>query len=186
MNKTAIIAVVAVLGGGVAYYLYSRPEKGDKAAFLRFMKAIAPEIERKYGIRQNITIDQAALESDFGQSGLAKGGFNLYGIKVSKAWAAEGKPTWTGMTQEFVKNYLGFEAPINIKDAFKKYKSWRESVYDWADLISGKYKTAYAQAKAGDLLGYGKAIYSTGYSTHPQYATLLAKTDNDIAAMNRA
>lgn len=183
MNKTAIIAIIAAGGGLAAYYLYARPEKGDKAAFLRYMRAIAPEIERKYGIAQNITIDQAALESGFGQSGLAKGGFNLYGIKVSKAWAAAGKPVWTGRTQEFVKNYLGIETPIDIKDAFKKYSSWRESVYDWAELISGKYKTAYSYAKAGDLLGYGNAIHKTGYSTHPLYASLLAETDNQIAMM---
>jgi flagellum-specific peptidoglycan hydrolase FlgJ len=172
-----VVAVLALVGAIVAY----RAKKRTKADFLAFIRGIAPEIEARYGIKPEITIDQAALESGYGQSGLAQEGNNLYGIKASKDWLAAGKPLWTGRTQEFV----GGKA-IDITDAFKKYGSWRASVLDWAELISGKYKTAYAAAKRGDLLAYGTAIYQTGYSTHPDYRTLLAKTSNEIAAIRTA
>lgn len=183
MNKTATIAILAGSAGLLAWYLSRPKEGGTEADFLAYMRAIAPEIERKYGIKQNITVDQAALESDLGQSGLAKGGLNLYGIKVSKAWAAANKPVWTGRTEEFLNNYLGIPTSTMITDGFKKYQSWRESVYDWADLISGIYKTAYTQAKSGDLTAYGNAIYKTGYSTHPRYAALLEDMNKRISAM---
>ena len=174
-----------LLGGGVALVvalLFYKAKKASKAEFLAFMKAVAPDIEARYGIKPIITITQASLESDFGQSGLAVYGKNLYGLKVSSQWLADGKPTWSGMTQEF---FGGSLTPTNIKDTFKKYPSWRASVFDWAELISGPYKTAYKYARAGDLLSYGTAIYETGYSTHPAYRTLLAQTNNDIAKMER-
>ena len=176
-----------LFGGGLALVvaLFSyKAKKASKAEFLAFMEGIAPEIEERYGIKPVITITQASLESDFGQSGLATGGLNLYGIKVSSQWLADKKPVWTGVTSEFVKK-LGIDTEIKITDAFKKYPSWRASVFDWAELISGKYKTAYKHAQTGDLLAYGSAIYNTGYSTHPDYRGLLASTANDIATMER-
>ena len=75
--------------------------------------------------------------------------------------------------------------PTKIRDTFKAYPSWRASVLDWAELISGPYKTAYRYAQAGDLIGYGNAIVNTGYSTDPYYPTLLAQTANDIDTMQR-
>ena len=176
-----------LFAGGLALVvalLFYKAKKASKAEFLAFMEGIAPEIEERYGIMPIITVTQASLESDFGQSGLAVDGKNLYGLKVSSQWLADGKPTWSGVTSEFVKK-LGIDTEIKITDTFKKYGSWRASVLDWAELISGPYKTAYRYAQTGDLLGYGSAIYNTGYSTHPDYRGLLASTANDSATMER-
>lgn len=162
MNRTALLALALAL---LVVYYFNRPESGSKADFMAQIRALAPGIEARYGIKQNITIAQASLESDFGQSKLASEGKNLFGIKVTDSWDGM---VWTGATQEFVNG-----SPITIQDTFKAYPSWRDSVEDWAKLISGPYKTAYKYAQVGDLAGYGQALYNTGYSTHPQYASLL-------------
>lgn len=186
MSKNAKIAILAGFGLLVALAIAYKARKRSQSEFVAFMKSIAPEIEDRYGIKPNITITQGSLESGFGQSGLASDGLNIYGIKVSKEWARDGLPVWTGLTQEFVNKVKGVALPlatpqaVTIKDSFKKYGSWRQSVLDWAELISGKYKTAYGFAKAGDLVGYGNAIYNTGYSTHPGYASLLQKTEKEL------
>lgn len=157
-----------------------RPEKQVaghiQKAFVAAMLRYAPEIERLYGIKPVVWISQAALESSFGTSGLALQGKNLFGIKVSRAWEAAGKPVWEGRTEEFVGGKY-----ILIKDKFKKYSSWKESIYDYAELISKVYKTAYGYAVRGDVAGFGRAIVATGYSTHPQYAALLVDTSRFVA-----
>jgi flagellum-specific peptidoglycan hydrolase FlgJ len=145
-------------------------------AFLNSVNKYSADIEKIYGIKPVILLSQASLESGFGTSGLARNGMNLFGIKVSKQWEKDGKPVWTGVTHEFVN---GVE--ITITDKFKKYGSWKESIYDWAELISGIYKTAYGFAKTGNVASYGQAIVNTGYSTHPQYASLLTKVASQIA-----
>lgn len=147
-----------------------------KQAFINSISKYTAEIEKIYGIKPIILLSQASLESGFGTSALARNGMNLFGIKVSKAWKAENKPVWTGVTHEFVNG-----KEITIKDDFKKYGSWKESIYDWAELISKVYKTAYGFSKTGDVPNYGQAIVNTGYSTHPQYASLLKDTASQIA-----
>jgi len=147
-----------------------------KKAFVAAMLRYAPEIERLYGIKPVVWISQAALESSFGTSGLAQQGKNLFGIKVSRAWEAAGKPIWTGQTEEFVGGRY-----ILIKERFKKYSTWKESIYDYAELISKVYKTAYGYAVRGDVAGFGRAIVATGYSTHPQYASLLVDASRFVA-----
>lgn len=145
-------------------------------AFVNSVLKYAPDIKAKYGIQPAILVSQAALESGYGTSGLTRQANNLFGMKPSKAWLADKKPLWTGMTTEFIN---GVQTPV--KDSFKKYGSWKESIYDWAELISKTYKTAYGYAKAGDVTGYGQAIVDFGYSTHPQYASLITGEFRKIA-----
>ena len=147
-----------------------------KQAFINSIAKYAPEIESKYGIKPIILLSQASLESGWGTSGLARNGMNLFGVKESKAWKAANKPVWTGVTHEFVNG-----KEITITDRFKKFSSWKDSIYDWAELISSNYKTPLAYAKIGDVKSYGQAIYTTGYSTHPLYASLLADVSSQIA-----
>jgi flagellum-specific peptidoglycan hydrolase FlgJ len=145
-------------------------------AFINAINKYSAEIFEKYQIQPAVLLSQAALESGYGTSGLAKNGKNLFGIKESKAWAKAAKPVWTGVTHEFVNG-----KEITITDRFKKYDSWKASIYDWAELISSVYKTAYGYAKAGYITNYGQAIVNTGYSTHPQYASLITGEFKKIA-----
>ena len=52
------------------------------------------------GVLASITIAQAALESGWGESGLAKTGNNLFGIKADSRWPGQ---TLTMNTKEFIK-----------------------------------------------------------------------------------
>ena len=50
--------------------------------FIRTIAPYAQETQEKYGILASLTLGQAALESDFGRSGLAAKYYNLFGIKA--------------------------------------------------------------------------------------------------------
>jgi len=176
----------AFLAGG-AYFLYKklypatlRPEKpttyAQRREFLRKMSPYIGMVERDYGIKGIIFLSQAALESNYGTSGLYKQANNIFGIKATKSWIAAGKPTWSGMTEEFAKG----GGAMLMRDTFRKYDSLEESIRDWASLIKNVYKTAYKYASAGDVFGYGEKIYEFGYSTHPRYAYLLQEKANQI------
>ena len=164
------------------YPLSLRPEKIQsdpvKKSFLNSITIYAADVFKKYGISPIIFLSQASLESNWGASGLARQGKNLFGIKVSAAWEKAGKPVWVGETEELIDGKF-----VKIKDRFKQYASWDESIIDWAELISQKYKTAYSYAKGSDVAAYGQAIVQTGYSTHPRYASLLSGVAADVKKM---
>jgi hypothetical protein len=54
----------------------------NPSEFIMRLTPSAVESQRKLGVPASITIAQAALESGWGESGLARAGNNLFGIKA--------------------------------------------------------------------------------------------------------
>jgi flagellum-specific peptidoglycan hydrolase FlgJ len=135
-----------------------------------FIKAIAPHAQRiqeKYKILASLVIAQACLESNFGISGLAQKGKNLFGIKGSY----NGQSV-TMRTHEFVRG-----KKVWIDDSFRKYPSWYESLEDLAKLyINGvswdrnKYKPIIGET---NYVMACKKVQECGYCTDPNYAAKL-------------
>jgi flagellum-specific peptidoglycan hydrolase FlgJ len=138
-----------------------------------FIAAVAPgavAAQRLYGVPASVTIAQAIDESGWGQSSLAAGSHNLFGIKGSGPAGSVTLPT-----QEFEGGQW-----ITINAQFAAYRNDAESIAGHAALLatSGYYGKAMADradpdAFANDLTGV--------YATDPNYgATLitLMKTYN--------
>jgi flagellum-specific peptidoglycan hydrolase FlgJ len=135
-----------------------------------FIKAIAPyaqRIQEKYKILASLVIAQACLESNFGISGLAQKGKNLFGIKGSY----NGQSV-TMRTHEFVRGNK-----VWIDASFRKYPSWYESLEDLAKLyINGvswdrnKYKPIIGET---NYVMVCKKVQECGYCTDPNYASKL-------------
>lgn len=131
--------------------------------FIRAILPTAQEEEAKTGLKTSITLAQACVESDFGQSTLASKYHNLFGIK-----AYGGVPQVILETQEFVNG-----KEITVKSAFRTYDSWAASIEDHTALfVNGvdwdpnHYKNilsaATYQEAAADL-------QKDGYATDPNY-----------------
>ena len=120
----------------------------------------------KSGILASLTLAQAILESAWGTSGLTRKGNALFGIKAGTAWKG---PTLNCKTFEY---YGG--GRVDIKDNFRAYGSWEESVADHGAFLKGlaRYKAVVGER---DYKKACKAIHAAGYATAPNYADALVK-----------
>jgi flagellum-specific peptidoglycan hydrolase FlgJ len=135
-----------------------------------FIKTIAPyaqRIQEKYNILASLVIAQACLESNFGQSGLAQKGKNLFGIKGSY----NGQSV-TMRTHEYERG-----KKIWIDAPFRKYPSWYESMEDLAKLYTNG--VSWNKNKYRPIIGETnyvmacKKVQECGYCTDPNYAAKL-------------
>ncbi|MBC1779475.1 glucosaminidase domain-containing protein [Listeria booriae] len=135
--------------------------------FINLLAGHAQEIQDQKGILTSITLAQAILESNWGESKLATEGRNLFGIKGEYQ-----KDSVTMPTQEFENNEW-----ITIDAAFRKYPTWFESLDDHAALFlkgTSWDKTKYQGViKAKDYKTAANALQKAGYATDPGYAEKL-------------
>ena len=111
----------------------------------------------QYKIPASITLAQGILESNNGNSELAKYGNNHFGIKCHK-WEGEGI-----YQDDDAKN-----------ECFRKYSSALESFKDHSLFLSkrGRYSFLF-NLKLEDYKGWAKGLKKAGYATNPQYANIL-------------
>ncbi|NNU94851.1 LysM peptidoglycan-binding domain-containing protein [Geobacillus sp. NFOSA3] len=135
--------------------------------FIREIAPFAQRIQEKYNILASLVIAQACLESNFGKSGLAQKGKNLFGIK--------GSYNGQSITMPTTEYRDGKQYKINA--AFRKYPSWYESLEDLAKLyINGvswdrnKYKPIIGET---NYVMACKKVQECGYATDPNYASKL-------------
>lgn len=117
-------------------------------------------------IPASLIIAQAALESNWGTSGLTKKGNNLFGIK-GKGPAG----SCTMPTTEYVKG-----KPIKVDAAFRAYNNWGESISDHAKLILNGVswdRNKYKKVIGVDGKTAAREIQKAGYATDPKYADKL-------------
>lgn len=172
MNKHLIIALAilaVILGGSVVYEKFK-----TRSDFLRALLPDAKKLEELTGIKAAVTLTQAGLESGAG-SELAVKYKNLFGIKVGSSWTG-GSVNMT--TKEEVAGYK-----VTIKDNFRVYPTWLDSMKDWASLLARLYPDAYAAAKKGDIKAFAEGLKhgkAGAYATDSRYPQLLAQVWQSI------
>ncbi|WP_343287920.1 glycoside hydrolase family 73 protein [Turicibacter bilis] len=123
--------------------------------FIESIKAGAIENYELYGILPSITIAQAILESDWGQSDLANQANNLFGIKKGTNWSGE---VMSFETKEGFDEY--------IIDEFRSYPSLNASIIDHGQfLVANSRYTKSGVFEAKTYKTQAKALEEAGYST---------------------
>jgi flagellum-specific peptidoglycan hydrolase FlgJ len=136
------------------------------AEFIEEIGEDARAIGQKNGLYASVMIAQAILESGSGNSGLAKApNYNLFGIKGSY----EGSSVQMATLED---NGSGSMYTITAK--FRKYPSYKESLEDYATLMTGGTQgrsTFYQGAWKANTNSYQEATkYLTGrYATDTRY-----------------
>jgi flagellar rod assembly protein/muramidase FlgJ len=130
-----------------------------------FIATIAPAAKAsaaKTGIPASFVVAQAALESGWGESKLARFGFNLFGVKADKAWKGN---TLTMNTREFLHGEW-----VAVPASWRKYADWLGCLDDHAAFLLGnpRYKIAFNGKRTGE--DFARCIQSCGYATDPDYA----------------
>ena len=136
----------------------------NRGEYINLVKNIAIQQMEKYKIPASITIAQAILESGDGNSDLAKGGKNHFGIKCHG---------WTGD-----KSYHDDDKP---NDCFRNYDNISDSFEDHSKFLKKNsiYDNLF-RLDLNDYKGWAKGLKSAGYATSSKYAdTLISIIERD-------
>lgn len=135
--------------------------------FIKKIGPIAEKVDKSYDLLPSITIAQACLESEYGQSDLAKKYNNLFGVK--------GTNPHTTVTLQTKEHVNGKWKTVNAK--FQIYDSYEASIRAHARLFqkgtsfnSKQYKHVLA---AKNYKKQAKALVQDGYATDPNYSKKL-------------
>ena len=135
----------------------------DRNEFIKTIGEMAKKDMAKTGILASLTIAQACLESNFGQSSLAKApNYNLFGIKGSYDGQSVSMKTW-----EYING-----KNVSINANFRKYPSWQQSIEDHSGLFNrlDRYKNLRGNTDYKDVC---KKVREDGYATDPAYTDKL-------------
>lgn len=135
-----------------------------RAEFIAKVGPMAQKDAKTSKVLASLTIAQAILESNNGNSALTREGNALFGIKATN-WRGK---VWTGKTVE----YYNPNKPTTITAGFRAYDSWQDSISDHSRLITGvsRYHKVVGEK---DYKKACEAIAKAGYATDPQYASKL-------------
>lgn len=126
---------------------------GKYIKFINSIKDSAINNYKEYKILPSITIAQAILESNWGESRLSKEFNNLFGIKAHSSWSGD------SVSVETNENYNTV-----IVDEFRAYESKGDSLKDHAKFLSEnpRYKSIFEKST---YVEQATALESAGYST---------------------
>lgn len=158
---TLIVAFLALL---LSFSAASAQTRQTKEEYINRYKNIAIEHMERYGIPASITMAQGILESDSGNSNLARKSNNHFGIKCKKDWTGE-------------RVYHTDDAP---NECFRKYDSVEDSYLDHAEFLdkSPRYDSLFAYS-ATDYKSWARGLKAAGYATAKDYAERLVRLIED-------
>ncbi len=129
------------------------------------------------GIPASITLAQGCLESDNGNSRLARDAKNHFGIKCHDDW----------------KGRKIYHDDDERNECFRKYKNVEESFTDHSDFLTTKSRYAELfELKPDDYKAWARGLKKAGYATSSKYADHLINIieenqlyDYDLLVLNR-
>jgi LysM repeat protein len=128
--------------------------------YIRTYAPVAKREMRQYGIPASITLAQSILESNFGNSPLAREANNHFGIKCHTGWQGKGY-------------YMNDDA---VNECFRIYDSPEESFRDHSEFLRSRPRYAdLFKLDPKDYKGWARGLQAAGYATNPQYANLLIR-----------
>lgn len=143
----------------------------EKAYIERFAPLAIKEM-RRVGIPASITLAQAVVESNAGQSKLAQKSNNHFGIKC--------KSYWTGLTVQYKDDDFDAKGKL-IESCFRAYGDIESSFRDHSDFLKGsdKYSELFTLDKS-DYKAWAVGLMSSGYATDKTYALKLITVIEDF------
>lgn len=161
-SKYTIIAAILSLFTTISQA--SAQTRQTKEEYIDRYKHIAIDHMERYGIPASITMAQGILESDSGNSNLARKSNNHFGIKCKKDWKGE-------------RVYHDDDAP---NECFRKYDSVEDSYLDHAEFLdnSPRYDSLFAYS-ATDYKSWARGLKAAGYATAKDYAQRLIRLIED-------
>ena len=133
-----------------------------------FIQSLWPHAERAaqdLGVRPEVLLAQAALETGWGQSVIGTAGassHNLFNIKADPSW--DGRRV-SVPTLEYVDGIA-----VKRNDAFRAYDSYEASFNDYVAFLRENPRYGSALRQADDPQAFLQSLQKAGYATDPRYA----------------
>jgi LysM repeat protein len=138
--------------------------QASRESYINRYKDMAVKEMKRTGIPASITLSQAMLESDNGNSPLAKSSNNHFGIKCHSTWTGE----------------RVYKDDDHDNDCFRKYDNVYDSYFDHSELLRTQKRYAFLfDLKSTDYKGWARGLKKAGYATNPDYPNLLIKIIED-------
>ena len=136
----------------------------DAQAFITLIGPAAQASARTTGVPASFTVAQAALESGWGESLLARQAKNLFGVKTDPSWHGE---VLTFNTREFLRGSW-----VTVPAHWRKYSDWQACIDDHAAFL--RQNRSYASCLACTTgAAFAQGVAQAGYATDPEYAAKL-------------
>lgn len=169
----------------------------DQRNFLQRMRSFIPVAEAG-GVPGPVMIAQAAIESNWGDSGLARLGSAYFGAKARPGWTG---PVYSGTTREWVSGhgyvtiagtdriYSSYDEAItngcHPGALFRAYASAEDNIQDYVQFFHRNLRYHVAletYALTRDPRQFARDLARAGYATSPTYAhTLVAFMEQYVA-----
>lgn len=166
-NVSAILSPDTLRKRGVPEYVIKLKEKKCKDYIQRY-RIIAQREEQLYGIPAKIKLAQALLESDAGESRLAKENNNHFGIKC--------------FSKNCIKGHCSNYSDDSHKDFFREFNSVVDSYRAHSFLLIGRRYKHLLKLSMDDLLEWANGIQQAGYSTDINYGDKIIKINKWLVA----
>ena len=132
----------------------------ERKDYIKEYNSLAIKEMKRSGIPASITLAQAMLESDNGNSTLARKANNHFGIKCHSSW----------------KGAKVYHDDDKRNECFRKYKSIYSSYIDHSDFITNNNRYQFLfELSLSDYKAWAKGLQKAGYATSRTYAELLIK-----------
>lgn len=132
--------------------------------YIEMYKELAIREMHRSGIPASITMAQACLESENGNSSLAQKSNNHFGIKCKSDWKGERE----------------YKDDDEKNECFRKYRTIYESYIDHTDYLTQTPRYAYLfKLSNKDYNAWANGLKAAGYATDPNYAARLIKIIED-------
>lgn len=136
-----------------------QPIKSQKYInYIEKYHSIAQEQQQLHGIPASITLAQGLLESQCGESRLAREGNNHFGIKCTG---------WSGDTIRHDDDEL--------QECFRRYLSAEQSYADHSLFLKRKRYTSLFSLSVTDYAAWARTLKKCGYATDPAYPDKLIR-----------
>jgi hypothetical protein len=150
MTKRILLSVIL----SFLLFFVSVSQKLSRSEYIKKYQLLAIDEMGRSGIPASIKMAQACLESNDGNSPMARESNNHFGIKCKGNWSGE-------------KSYYDDDEK---SECFRKYEKAEDSFVDHTNfLISTPRYTSLFQLASTDYVGWAKGLKKAGYATDPAY-----------------
>ncbi|NEQ48851.1 MAG: LysM peptidoglycan-binding domain-containing protein, partial [Leptolyngbya sp. SIO3F4] len=137
----------------------AQSESLTRSEYIEKYKPLAIRNMREHRIPASITLAQACLESNNGNSELAKRSNNHFGIKCHSTW--KGKRTYHDDDKR--------------KECFRVYPDVYGSYADHSEFLQRSRYARCFELEITDYKGWARELKKAGYATNPKYPDLLIR-----------